>query len=394
VTAVEGSPVIEVRDVWRRYRLAAPSKRSTLRGTLVGGRQSLRRDWFWALRGVDITVGRGRALAVIGRNGAGKSTLLRLMGGIGRPDRGSVRVHGRVGALLDLGREFHPDLTGRQNAELAAVVGGLSRAAFARRCDEIVAFAGLEAFIDQPLHAYSDGMRARLAFSVLAHVDPDVLLVDEVLAVGDAAFQRRSIDRIERLRAGGTTVVFVSHDLSLVRQVCDEAAWLDGGVIRSAGGAEAVVAEYLATTTAGSALDVGGRPGEGALLAVRLLDRWGVGTDVIRGGDALAVEVEAEAAAALGPLLVAVKLVRVDGHDTVAVDTSTPLPPRRQVLRVQFDRLDLAPGRYEVIVGVYASDWSRRHDERRVTIDVSGDGATRAALAPPHEWRHVPGTGG
>lgn len=385
-------PVIELRGVWRRYRLAAPSRRSTLRGTLASGPQGLRRDWFWALQGVDITVDRARALAVIGRNGAGKSTLLRLMGGIGRPDRGSVRVRGRVGALLDLGREFHPDLTGRQNAELAAVVGGLSRAAFARRFEEVVAFAGLEAFIDQPLHAYSDGMRARLAFSVLAHVDPDVLLVDEVLAVGDAAFQRRSVDRIQRLREQGTTVVFVSHDLSLVRRVCDEAAWLDGGVIRTVGGAAEVVAEYLATTAGDSAVDVDAPSGDGLLQEIRVLDRWEAPAPTISGGDAVAVEIRVDAPAALGPLIAAVQVLRLDGQvglDALAVDTSTPVASRAQVLRVQFDRLDLAPGRYEVAVGVYAPDWSRRHDERRVPLEVVGDGATRAALAPPHEWRQV-----
>lgn len=389
MTTTATDPVIELREVWRRYRLAAPSRRSTLRGTLAGGPQSLRRDWFWALRGVDVTVDRGRALAVIGRNGAGKSTLLRLMGGIGRPDRGSVRVRGRVGALLDLGREFHPDLTGRQNAELAAVVGGLSRAAFARRFDEVVAFAGLEAFIDQPLHAYSDGMRARLAFSVLAHVDPEVLLVDEVLAVGDAAFQRRSVERIEALRERGTTVVFVSHDLSLVRRVCDEAAWLDGGTIRTRGAAEEVVAEYLAVTTAGSAVDVEEPPGEGPLREIRLLDQWGVATEVIRAGDAVTVEVATDTPPELGPLVVSVTLRRLDGRDAVAVDTSTPVRPQPERLRAHFERLDLAPGRYEARVGLYSSDWSRRHGERCLPLEVSGDGATRAVLAPPHEWQHV-----
>jgi lipopolysaccharide transport system ATP-binding protein len=381
--------VIELHEVWRRYRLASPSRRSTLRGTLAGGPTALRRDWFWALCGVDIAVDRGRALAVIGRNGAGKSTLLRLMGGIGRPDRGSVRVDGRVGALLDLGREFHPDLTGRQNAELAAVVGGLSRSGFARRFDQIVEFAGLEAFIDQPLHAYSDGMRARLAFSVLAHLDPDVLLVDEVLAVGDAAFQRRSVERIEALQRNGTTVVFVSHDLALVRRVCDEAAWLDGGTIRVSGDAQSVVAEYLASTISGGAAHDDDPAEEGLLRDVRLVDRWGAPTRAIRQGDGLGVAVGMGAPAQAGPLVAAVKLHRLDGGEGFAVDTSTPLAPRPQELRVDFDRLDLASGRYEVIVGIYSSDWSRRYDERRLPLAVSGGDATSATLAPPHEWHHV-----
>lgn len=388
MTAPSAEPVIELRDVWRRYRLASAARRQTLRGTVARGRQSMRREWFWALKGVDLTVHRGRALAVVGRNGAGKSTLLRLTGGIGRPDRGSVRVEGRVGALLDLGREFHPDLTGRQNAELAAVVAGLSRAEFARRVDEVIDFAGLAEFVDQPLHAYSDGMRARLAFSVLAHVDPEVLLVDEVLAVGDAAFQRRSIDRIDAMRASGTTVVFVSHDLSLVRRVCDEAAWLDGGVIRAVGAADAVVAEYLESTAPATSELVELRPPDAPLRSVRVLDRWGVPTAALRSGDGLIVELRVDAPPDAGSLQVSVRLRRADST-TVAVDTSTSLAGRSQAFKVVFERLDLAPGRYEVLVGLFSADWRNRFDERRCALEVSGDGPDQGALAPPHEWHRI-----
>lgn len=382
-------PVIELRDVWRRYRLVAPTARQTLRGTLAGGARGIRREWFWALSGVELTVQRGRALGVIGRNGAGKSTLLRLTGGIGRPDRGSVRVRGRVGALLDLGREFHPDLTGRQNAEIAAVVAGLTRAEFARRLDDVVAFAGLAAFMDQPLHAYSDGMRSRLAFSVLAHVDPDVLLVDEVLAVGDAAFQRRCVDRIEELRSAGSTIVFVSHDLSLVRRVCDEAVWLDGGVIRSRGPAAEVVSEYLEATLEGTVPDDEVAAEHRPLRAMLVQDRWEVATAAIRVGDGLSVVLDVVPPPGSGPLQVSVKLRRV-GADVTAVETSTPCGNGAQCFRLVLERLDLAPGRYEVQAELYAADWSRRLDAWSEPLDVSGEGPENAVLAPPHEWQHLP----
>lgn len=382
-------PVIEIRDVWRQYRLAPAEGRTTLRASLAHGRRGVRRGWFWALRGVDLTVHGGGALAIVGSNGAGKSTLLRLAGGVGRPDRGSVRVEGRVGALLDLGRELHPDLTGRQNAELAAVVAGLSRAEFARRADEIIDFAGLAGFIDQPLHAYSDGMRARLAFSVLAHVDPDVLLVDEVLAVGDAAFQRRSLERIERLRGHGTTVVFVSHDLSLVRQACDEAAWLDAGAVRMIGPSDEVVAAYLdATTGSGTGTASLERADGEAPVAARLLDQWGVPASALRVGDGALVEVLVDTPSDADAFHVSVQLRRA-GAVSVAVDTSTSCRGGPHALHVAFDRLDLAPGRYALTVSAFSSDWRRRLGHQGCEIDVIGDGPAQASLAPPHEWRRI-----
>ena len=388
---------IELRGVWRRYRVASASRPRGLRASI--SRDPLRRGrsrWFWALRDVDLDVAPGEAVAVIGRNGAGKSTLLRLAGGVGRPDRGTAVVTGRIGAMVDLGREFHADLTGRQNAELAGLVAGLTRSAFRRRFDEIVAFAELADFIDEPLRMYSDGMRARLAFSVMAHVDPDVLLVDEVLAVGDAAFQRRSITRISELRESGTAVLFVSHDLALVRRVCDRAVWLDRGEIRRRGASEAVVRDYLdaavgtpvstGTTTAAST-----EPG--AIRAVRLCDTWGVTAAEISVGDGLQVEADLVRSPDAGPARIRVRIVH-DATDVVAVDTSTELPGdgRRSVVR--FDRLDLASGRHRVEVALFSPDWSALADEiEPLSLTVLGDGPDTAAMAPPHEWRQVPTAG-
>jgi ABC-type polysaccharide/polyol phosphate transport system ATPase subunit len=199
----------------------------------------------WALRDVSLTVGRGRALGVIGANGSGKTTLLQVLAGVLRPTRGSVDVRGRVASLVDLAAGFHRDLTGHENLLVGGVLLGLSRAEVRRRYDDIVAFSGLPAdALDAPLSAYSAGMGLRLGFSLVVHTDPDVLLVDEVLAVGDEAFQQQGIARVDELRAAGTTLVLVSHDLELVRTRCDEVAVLERGELAHIGAPHDAVAYY------------------------------------------------------------------------------------------------------------------------------------------------------
>jgi lipopolysaccharide transport system ATP-binding protein len=194
---------------------------------------------------VSFQVARGRTLGIVGRNGAGKSTLLRLLGRVGAPDAGRLHVEGRIGALLDLGAGFHPDLTGRENLFVAGVVGGLERRELVARLDAIVAFAELEEFIDSPLRTYSTGMQMRLAFSVAVHIEPDVLLVDEVLAVGDAAFQHKCLERIRRFQRDGCTIVIVSHDTAMIRDLAEEALWLRSGRMAAYGPAGRIVEQYL-----------------------------------------------------------------------------------------------------------------------------------------------------
>lgn len=384
MTGPDGA-LVEVRDVWRRYRLAPGGRSSTLRGTIARGRRGSGQQWFWALQGVDLRLLRGEAVAVIGANGAGKSTLLRLAGGVGRPDRGKVHVSGRIGAMLDLGREFHPDLTGRQNAELAAVVAGLTRRQFRERFDVMLDFSGLHDFADQPLHTYSDGMRARLAFSVLAHVEPDALLVDEVLAVGDAAFQRRSVDRMDQLRERGVGIVFVSHDLDLVRRVCDTAVWLDAGLVRRSGDAADVVHEYIESTGTTTPPASSGSSRLVDLADVEVLDGWGVPCATVRTGAPLSVRWRVDATLAGQPLRVSLTLAR-QAAEIVSIDTSTTMEPGAEELRVDFDRVDLAPGRYDVQVALFDRSWRRQLAHQRVPLQVRGDGPDRAFLAPPHQW--------
>ena len=188
-----------------------------------------RREPFWALRGVSFEVGRGEALGVVGANGSGKSTLLKLLAGIVRPTSGSVDVRGRLAALLELGAGFHPEISGRENVEITGLLLGLTKREIAERFDAIVRFAGVQEFLDAPVKTYSSGMAVRLGFAIAAHSDPDVLLVDEVLAVGDEMFAHRALEKFSEFERAGKTLVFVSHDLGLVAERCRRAIWLERG---------------------------------------------------------------------------------------------------------------------------------------------------------------------
>jgi len=235
---------IQVEGVGKRYELG---ERGNLRETLssLARRRSSEQRVHWSLRDVSFTVPDGGALGIVGRNGAGKSTILKILMRITAPTEGRSRTRGRVAALLEVGTGFHPELTGRENVFLNAAILGMTRAETLRRFDEIVSFAGTERFLDTPVKRYSSGMYLRLAFGVAAHLDPDVLIVDEVLAVGDAEFQRRCLGRMSEAEREGRTVVFVSHDLHSLAKLCDRTIWLEGGRIRDDGPTAQVVRDYL-----------------------------------------------------------------------------------------------------------------------------------------------------
>ncbi len=238
---------VVVQGVGKRFRRYHLEKPGTIHEALMRGFSRLGPSAiFWGLRDVSFRVVPGSMIGVVGRNGAGKSTLLRLIGGVGRPDEGAITVRGRVRGLLNLGAGFHPELTGRENLFINGVIGGLTRREVAARFDEIVAFSELEKYIDSPLRAYSMGMQMRLAFSVAIHARLDVLLIDELLAVGDLAFQQKCLDRIGELRSAGCAIIFVSHDAGVVKSLCDEALWLNAGQLAASGPSASVVDRYLA----------------------------------------------------------------------------------------------------------------------------------------------------
>ena len=256
--------VIQIENLWKEYRLGVIGH-----GTLTHDLQSwwarvrgkedpnaqlvcenspgkqIVGEQFWALRDIDLEVNQGEVLGIIGRNGAGKSTLLKILSRVTAPTRGVVRIKGRIASLLEVGTGFHPELTGRENVFLNGSILGLSRKEISKRFDDIVAFSELEQFIDSPVKTYSSGMYVRLGFAVATNVDPDVLLIDEILAVGDEAFQRKSLDKLYELKRQKKTIIVVSHALSSISEICDEAIWLEKGEVKAIGPARKVVATYL-----------------------------------------------------------------------------------------------------------------------------------------------------
>ena len=253
----DGRPVVELAHVWKRYRLGHRMRGVTHKRTLAGelsrvvGRVGVKRrgrqpDAFvWALADASVSLSEGEAVGLIGANGGGKSTLLRIISGITEPWAGQVRTRGRVGSLIEIRSGIHPELTGRENIYLYGTILGLRRREIRRKFEQIVDFAELGPYVDTPVKRYSSGMEVRLGFSVAVHLDPDVLLVDEVLAVGDEAFQRRCLQRMDEIRNAGQTLLFVSHVLPDVKRLCPRSIYLDRGVIRGDGPSADMIDLYL-----------------------------------------------------------------------------------------------------------------------------------------------------
>jgi ABC-type polysaccharide/polyol phosphate transport system ATPase subunit len=336
-----GRPAIEVEHLSKRYRLGEDQFGVTLREAVArsvrrlgrrGGRP--RRDEIWSLQDVSFQVAEGEALGVIGRNGAGKSTLLKLLSRITEPTGGVARTRGRVAALLEVGTGFHPELTGRENVYLNAAILGMGRRAVDRRFDEIVAFAGMERFIDTPIKRYSSGMYLRLAFSVAAHLEPDILAVDEVLAVGDAEFQAKCVGRMASAEREGRTVVFVSHNLDAIARLCPRSVWLEQGSVQAIGPTAEVLNDYLGSLTSRTteAWSTENLENPVALRAVTILDPLGRPVDVLRRDQPFTVEVRFSVRTSVPGLDLSAPITNMHGveilcegwGDTVAVRPGDP----------------------------------------------------------------------
>jgi lipopolysaccharide transport system ATP-binding protein len=261
-----GDLAIRVENLSKRYRIGQRERYLALRDVLARAltapfrifssnskpdSRNPRSDYIWALKDVSFEVKQGEVVGIIGRNGAGKTTLLKILARITRPTSGYAEVRGRVGSLLEVGTGFHPELTGRENVYLSGAVLGMTKREIDRKFDEIVDFAGVAEFIDTPLKYYSTGMQMRLAFAVAAHLEPEILLVDEVLAVGDLEFQKKCLGKMEDVSRGGRTVLFVSHQMNQIRRLCERVIWLNGGQIVQEGPTHEVVSAYEAAMTSG-----------------------------------------------------------------------------------------------------------------------------------------------
>jgi lipopolysaccharide transport system ATP-binding protein len=278
------------------FRVPFRRARELLRGQAVGAAKLY--ETIWALKDISFEVKRGEVVGVIGANGAGKSTLLKVLSRITEPTEGFADVYGRVGSLLEVGTGFHQELTGRENVYLNGAILGMARSETERKFDAIVAFSGVERFIDTPVKHYSSGMYLRLAFAVAAHLEPEILLVDEVLAVGDATFQKKCLSRMESIAEQGRTVLFVSHNMGAIVQLCERALWLEGGQLKLAGPSSHVVASYLSSTTEGHATwrppDTRRQDLEVRLLSARLLCTDGGPATVVDFDSQIKVEVAYE----------------------------------------------------------------------------------------------------
>lgn len=254
---------IRVEGLGKRYQIAERERYQTFRDTLArtlsapwrvlrgrNGHRAAEQD-FWSLRNLSFEIREGEAVGIVGRNGAGKTTLLKILARVTRPTEGFAEVHGKIGSLLEVGTGFHGELTGRENIYLNGAILGMRRADILRRFDEIVEFSGVERFLDTPLKHYSSGMQMRLAFSVAAHLQPQILLVDEVLAVGDLQFQKKCMGKMEEVSQGGRTVVFVSHQMNQIRRLCGRAIWLESGELKKSGPTAEVIGAYERAMTSG-----------------------------------------------------------------------------------------------------------------------------------------------
>lgn len=288
---------LRVRNLSKQYAIGvARQSHDTLSAQLVDGLRSLlqrngrsgrNKELVWALKDVSFDVKQGEVIGIIGRNGAGKSTLLKMLSRITEPTGGLAEIHGRVGSLLEVGTGFHPDLTGRENIYLNGAILGMKKTEIERKFDEIVAFAEVEKFLDTPVKHYSSGMYVRLAFGVAAHLEPEILIVDEVLAVGDAAFQRKCLNKMEDVGSHGRTVLFVSHNMPAITRLCGRAVLLDGGKVVADGPSHQVVSQYLTAGFGTSAVrewsDQAKAPGGeiARLCAVRVRTKEGQVTDAV-----------------------------------------------------------------------------------------------------------------
>jgi ABC-type polysaccharide/polyol phosphate transport system ATPase subunit len=403
---VKGS--IRFSDVSKIFRWRGPrSRQETLKGAFFH-RRALRRnsarDQHVALEGIDLEITPGEAVALIGPNGSGKSTLLKLTGGILKPTSGTVDVAGRVTALIELGAGFHPEITGRENVVINGMLLGLGRREIEERMQEIVDFADIGPFIDQPVKIYSSGMYVRLGFAVAVAADPDILLIDEVLAVGDEAFTRRCLDRLARMRQRGVTMVLVSHDLDLVTSFADRALYLDRGRIVAEGPADAVVARYRSDALGDAGpedqppparkFDDTSRWGNGDVEIVGAELRVGEKTSrLVAGGSPCSLRIRYSVHKPTEDFVFGVAWHRSDGTQVSGHNTDLAgLVPRRLAkdgeMSCEYDSLQLAPGEYLVDVAVHARnglayDYWCDALKVRVTSEVDWPGV----WSPPHRWR-------
>ena len=411
------TPIITVQNLGKKYRLNHQADRqryTALRDVIAERVKRLfhfslanrstpepnghpRTEEFWALKGVDFEVKQGEVVGIVGRNGAGKSTLLKILSRVTEPTTGTIRIRGRVASLLEVGTGFHPELTGRENIYLNGAILGMARAEIRRKFDEIVAFADVERFLDTPVKRYSSGMYVRLAFAVAAHLEPEILVVDEVLAVGDAEFQKKCLGKMRDVSQGGRTVLFVSHNMAAVEALCSSTILLSGGRVVANGRTSVIVQQYLNDMRRGVAIplkDRKDREGSGAVrfTSVSLADGCGRNVASLQcGAEAvLALELENTSDRGICKFGVSIGLDNEFGQRVLLLDTTLvgkeieKVTPGASVVRVLIPKLCLMPGRYHFTLFSTANgvitDWVKNAG----VFDVEGGDYFGTGQLPPH----------
>jgi ABC-2 type transport system ATP-binding protein len=372
------TPIIRVQDVSKRFNI---HKDKSLKERIVNaGRSRKHAEEFWALKNVSFELEAGKTLGLIGHNGSGKSTLLKVIGGILTPNTGFVERRGRLAALLELGSGFHGDLTGRENVYLNASILGLSRKQTEQYFDEIVEFSGIEQFIDTQVKFYSSGMYVRLAFSVAVHVDPEILLIDEVLAVGDEPFQRKCLDKIRAFQRDGRTIVFVTHGLDVVRALCDRAIMLDQGKMKIDGTPTDVLRAFRDQYSVESLPENERGDKRIEITDVSVLDGTGGRRDRFVPGDSVVVEVDVESRKPTDEWGAGIAIYNKDdvlmyGTNTyVQLMTLAPFNEGHKKIRFVFDDIALAEGQYYCTVAVHPMQGAEFHRlERKAAFRVYTD---------------------
>jgi lipopolysaccharide transport system ATP-binding protein len=382
---------VTVDNLSKCYELGRLQNETQLRDQLVSlvrapFRKRRPKEILWALRNVSFRVNEGEVVGIVGRNGAGKSTLLKILSKITYPTSGTVKARGRIASMLEVGTGFHEELTGRENVYLNASIIGMKKREVDAKFDQIVAFAGVERFIDTPIKRYSSGMRMRLGFAVAAHLEPDVLIVDEVLAVGDAVFQKKCITAMQDMRGGGRTVLFVSHNMSAVENLCSRGIWIANGQVRLDGTTHEVIEAYMGsfTSSEGASNDLkqldDGRRGSGEIRfsRVELLTKGGELQTVTRSGKAVTIRLHYHAREAIERPSFGIKIISEMG--TLITDSSTwlhnidiPLVnPGDGYVDLEIDMLNLLPGRYSLSLWVDSALKHHNYDviEHAMSLDV------------------------
>ena len=414
-------PAIRVQNLSKRYQIGAQSGanwrlsdavRGAARSTwnkvksLAAAGPNSDEDAYWAVQDVSFDVQPGEVVGLVGRNGAGKSTLLKLLSRITTPTSGRIEVRGRLGSLLEVGTGFHPELTGRENVYLNGSILGMTRREIAKKFDQIVEFSEIGKFLDTPVKRYSSGMYVRLAFSIAAHLEPDILILDEVLAVGDATFQRKCIDRMTELARAGHTILFVTHNMQLVPRLCDRAVHLSKGRVIEVGPSDVVTQHYLdriLEDSRGGDLRAKPRSGDGRARFVRAeaYDSRGEPVSAHLSGDDLTVRLELETQQTLPGVSVRVALQTLHGTRIVTgwtqeVGLALTLTPGAHQLSVKFPGLAIRPGQTFLVNLLLSNESATVLDdvESAIVLDVVGDERTahlstntdQGLWAVPQEW--------